>query len=97
MVAVAQSVERRFVEPEVAGAEPVSHPSTGPAALAQLVRALPRHGRGDWFETSGLHHLKSKSSFCCVVVLLDLGGNRIVGGNVGRYGKEGSVVPGEHV
>ena len=27
MVVVAQSVERRFVEPEVAGAEPVNHPS----------------------------------------------------------------------
>ena len=27
MVVVAQSVERRFVEPEVAGAEPVNHPT----------------------------------------------------------------------
>ena len=29
MVAVAQLVERRFVEPEAAGAEPVSHPKIG--------------------------------------------------------------------
>ena len=28
MVVVAQSVERRFVEPEVAGAEPVNHPNS---------------------------------------------------------------------
>ena len=33
MVVVAQSVERRFVEPEVAGAEPVNHPNYNPGFI----------------------------------------------------------------
>ncbi len=34
----------------------VRFPSPAPGLLAQLVRALPSHGRGRWFESSTAHH-----------------------------------------
>ena len=46
----------------------VRFPSPAPGLLAQLVRALPSHGRGRWFESSTAHHFEtipffSESSF----------------------------------
>ena len=35
----------------------VRFPSLAPGLLAQLVRALPSHGRGRWSESSTAHHL----------------------------------------
>lgn len=54
MVVVAQSVERRFVEPEVAGAEPVSHPRN-------LFRVISYKKYANHSSTSNSLHLATNS------------------------------------
>ncbi len=42
-------------------------PILGRGRLAQLVRALPSHGRGRGFESRGAHHCEFREEVCCTV------------------------------